>query len=165
MSWNNKDQEIINELKSNNIDICSISETKKKGKGKYEIDDYTLIYSGVSRDKGTFGKEYISDRILLVILNVNKENIHLISVYAPDISKDRAERESFYEELQEAVDRIQAKDKIVIMGDLNARVGNEPLGGVTQRFNEEVMNDNGDLLKAFCAVNALRINNTFLDTT
>lgn len=179
MSWNNKDQEIINELKSNNIDICSISETKKKGKGKYEIDDYTLIYSGVSRDKrGHSGvgllidrkykdhiekEEYISDRILLVTLNVNKENIHLISVYAPDISKDRAERESFYEELQEAVDRIQAKDKIVIMGDLNARVGNEPLGGVTQRFNEEVMNDNGDLLKAFCAVNALRINNTFFE--
>lgn len=51
MSWNAKDQEIVEELKENNIEVCSVSETKKKGKGKYEIDKYIFIYSGVPREQ------------------------------------------------------------------------------------------------------------------
>jgi len=49
MSWTIKDQEIMNELKDNDIEICSVSETKKKGKA--EIDKYIFIYSGVPQDK------------------------------------------------------------------------------------------------------------------
>jgi len=49
------------------------------------------------------------------------------------------------------------------MGDSNARIGNEPFGGTTQRFNDETVNDRGDMLKMFCAANNMRINNTFFD--
>lgn len=59
--------------------------------------------------------------------------------------------------------RREPTDKIVIMGDLNARVGNEALTGITQRFNEEEVNENGELLKSLCAANTLRINNTFFE--
>lgn len=38
------------------------------------------------------------------------------------------------------MDKIRAQDKIVIMGDLNARIDNEPLNGVMQRFKKETMN-------------------------
>ena len=33
-SLNNRDQETLKELNDNNIDICAIQETKKKGRGK-----------------------------------------------------------------------------------------------------------------------------------
>ena len=36
-SWNNKSQEVLLELSRNKIDICAISETKKKGKGNNDI--------------------------------------------------------------------------------------------------------------------------------
>jgi len=49
------------------------------------------------------------------------------------------------------------------MGDMNARVGNMPIPGVKQRFNETEINDNGDLLINFCYMNSLRINNTFFN--
>lgn len=43
MSWQAKDQEIISELKNIKIDICSLSEVKKKGKGKMEVGNYVFI--------------------------------------------------------------------------------------------------------------------------
>lgn len=49
------------------------------------------------------------------------------------------------------------------MGDLNARVGNGAIAGIKQRFNEENINENGEALINFCAMNELRINNTFFD--
>jgi len=108
-------------------------------------------------------EQYINDTILQVTVITNNESTHFISVYAPNISKKRETREKFYEELQTVVDSIKAQDKIIIMGDLNARIGNEPLGGTTQRFNEETVNDSGDMLKMICALNKMRINNTFFD--
>lgn len=41
ISFNNKDQEILIELKPHKIDICAISETKKKAK---EIHNLKIIY-------------------------------------------------------------------------------------------------------------------------
>lgn len=43
------------------------------------------------------------------------------------------------------------------MGDFNSRIGNTPISGIMQRFNEETINDNGDMLIAFCSQNELRI--------
>jgi hypothetical protein len=47
-SWNitflnSKDQEIFMELKQHKIDICIISETKKKDKENYKLEDFLLI--------------------------------------------------------------------------------------------------------------------------
>ena len=52
---------------------------------------------------------------------------------------------------------------MIIAGDLNARIGNDSLAGIKQRFNEPISNDNGDLLIDLCARNNFRINNTFFD--
>ena len=52
---------------------------------------------------------------------------------------------------------------MVILGDFNARIGNEVVPGVKQKFNENVLNDNGELMINMCAFTELRINNTFYD--
>lgn len=51
---------------------------------------------------------------------------------------------------------------MIIFGDFNARIGNEIVPGIKQRFNETVLNDNGELMITLCAFNEVRINNTFL---
>jgi hypothetical protein len=53
------------------------------------------------------------------------------------------------------------KEYIIITGDLNRRIGNAPILGVTQRFNEEHRNNNGEQLLQFCSDNGLQINKTF----
>lgn len=80
-------------------------------------------------------------------------------MYAPDISKERR----VIEEIHTSLDQITATDKIISIGDLNGRIGNEPVIGVIQRFNENLVNGNGDLLTTFCAVNSMGINNTFFE--
>lgn len=50
-SLRNKDQEIIAGMKRNGIEICALSETKKKGKGNLRYREYILIYSGKEKNK------------------------------------------------------------------------------------------------------------------
>ncbi|KAK5648854.1 hypothetical protein RI129_003746 [Pyrocoelia pectoralis] len=52
---------------------------------------------------------------------------------------------------------------MVILGDFNARFGNEIIPMIKQRFNEKVINDNGELLINTCSLNKLRINNTYFN--
>ncbi|XP_050455169.1 craniofacial development protein 2-like [Cataglyphis hispanica] len=180
MSWNGREQEILTEMEEHKIDICALSETKKKGKGDKSYPGYILKYSGpekhrratagvgmLIKDKYKYSIEeetsYTSERIMRVTLDIGREKIHLISVYAPDSNKSEKEIDDFYETLQEEIDKIPEEHKILIMGDLNARIGNAVVDGVKQRFNEAHINDNGEKLDAFCAQNRLRINNTYYD--
>ena len=48
-----------------------------------------------------------------------------MQVYAPTDDKDNDTKEKFYAVLQEVIVRAQRGDKVVVMGDFNARVGNK----------------------------------------
>jgi hypothetical protein len=144
-SWNNRDQEIIMELSTHRIDICNLSETRMKGKGNSRYQNYILFYSGKSKNQrahaGIHGKfenhidnvEYVDHNTMYVTLKFNSERIHAISIYAPDINKPREEREYFFESLHETLNQLPKEDKIFVMGDLNARIGNTPIPGIMQR--------------------------------
>ncbi|XP_055389945.1 uncharacterized protein LOC129618936 [Condylostylus longicornis] len=177
MSWNKKEQETLIELKKHKIDICGISETKRKGKGSVEYEDFVFLYSGKDKNEraqsgvgvlinkkfenSIWNVQYINDRLIMVTLSYNTCNLHMISAYAPDINKPIEEITEFYDKLQELMDTIPESDKLVIMGDFNARIGDEILNGVKNRFNESVINENGEKLIEFCSQNLLRLNNTF----
>lgn len=98
---------------------------------------------------------------MYIILKFNADKVHFVSVYAPDMSKSQEERQNFFDQLQDCLNSFPQNEKIFIMGDLNSRIGNKPIPGVVQRFNEEVINNNGEMLIALCAQNELRINNTY----
>ncbi|XP_044749780.1 uncharacterized protein LOC123310377 [Coccinella septempunctata] len=177
-SWTNKDYEIILEIEKNKIDICALSETKKKSKGNQRFQNY-VFYSGVDkglRARGGVGllvnerfekdiKEvkYIDHNIMQMTVELANETTHFISVYAPDSSKPQEEREEFFDILQHTLQRISSRDKVFIMGEFNSRVGNSVVPGVMHCFNEEYKNDNGDILIQTCALNELRINNTYFN--
>ncbi|XP_045480919.1 uncharacterized protein LOC123685307 [Harmonia axyridis] len=146
------------------------AETKKKGKGQIQYQVYILVYSGVDRHERT--KEgvallvhnkhklnidrcqYISSRIIVVTIHMeNQKRMNIISVYAPEDNKPKKGRENspFWD----------ANEAMIVLGDCNARIGSEIIPGIKQRFNEEVINSNGELLINLCALSELRINNTF----
>jgi len=74
------------------------------------------------------------------------------------------EKDVFYENLDSIVKSIPASDKIIILGDFNARVGSD-----CNRWERVVgphglgkMNGNGLILITMCAENDLTITNTLI---
>ena len=51
----------------------------------------------------------------------------LINIYAPTADKEDEIKEQFYDELQRTQDRVPKHDVIIIMGDMNAKIGKEKL--------------------------------------
>jgi len=58
--------------------------------------------------------------------------------------------------------KITQKDVLFIIGDWNAKVGNQELHTVTGKFGLGVQNEAGQRLTEFCQVNALVIANTLI---
>ena len=81
------------------MDIAVIPETKKKLKGSQELDDYTLLYSGVPTNgraaagiaimiKSKFKKRihsyvFVNERILQLRYELQRGYLTLLAVYAP----------------------------------------------------------------------------------
>ena len=47
----------------------------------------------------------------------------MISVYAPAFRSPQDEKDRFFEELQKKIDGVLLSEILIVMGDLNARVG------------------------------------------
>ena len=87
-------------------------------------------------------------------------NITVIQVYPPTSNAEEAEVERFYEDLQDFLELTPQKDVLFIIGDWNAKVGNQETPGVTGKFGLGVRNEAGQRLTEFCQENALVIANT-----
>ena len=61
-------------------------------------------------------------------------NITVIQVYAPTSNAEEAEVEQFYEDLEDLLELTPPKDVLFVIGDWNAKVGNQEIPGVTGKF-------------------------------
>jgi len=152
-----------------------ISETKKKLKGTKMIGNYTMPCCGVSqKTRAQSGVtlidhkwtsritnySFVNDRIITVHLETNRGHIIIIGVYAPEEGREE-ETGHFYKQLQKEVDKYSKSDSLIISGNLNARVGNQPMPNVVGNFGEDCVNRNGQTLREFASFNDLKIANTF----
>ena len=87
-------------------------------------------------------------------------NTTVIQAYAPTSNTEEAEVEWFYEDLQDLLELIPKKDVLFIIGDGNAKVGNQETSGVTSKFGLGMWNEAGQRLIEFCQENALVIAKT-----
>jgi exonuclease III len=90
------------------------------------IEDYILVYSGKQKDETAHAGvgllmhkkymnninniEYISERIIQVTLTFPKATWCLLSLYVPDISKRKKQREEFYDDLQHVIAQVPKDD-------------------------------------------------------
>ena len=88
-------------------------------------------------------------------------NITVIQVYASTSNAEEAEVERFYEDLQVLLELTPKKGVLFIIGDWNAKVGNQEIPRVTGKFGLGVQNEAGQRLIEFCQEIALVIANTF----
>ena len=73
---------------------------------------------------------------------------------------EEAEVEWFYEDLQDLLELTPQKDVLFIIGDWNARVGNQETPGVTGKFGLGLKNETGQRLTEISQENTLVIANT-----
>ncbi|XP_062597006.1 craniofacial development protein 2-like [Saccostrea cucullata] len=83
--------------------------------------------------------------------------------YSPTEDKEEEEeKDSFYEELQRAVEETPVHDILIILGDLNAKIGTNNKGkeSIMGKHGCGVINNNGSRLEDFCLENKLVIGGT-----
>ena len=91
----------------------------------------------------------------------------VVSVYTPTHRASQEDKDYFFDDLQRVLDGISADDVLLIMGDLNARVGAEDDGGawdgVCGRHGVGCRNESGEALLSWCALNGLVVMNTMFE--
>ena len=94
----------------------------------------------------------------------DKKFATVLSVYAPTLQAETGVMEAFYRDLHTLLQQVDSKEKLFILGDFNARVGQdfELWKGVLGRYGFGNCNDNGRLLLEFCSEHRLVITNTML---
>ena len=174
-SMNQGKLEVIKQvLATVNIDILGISELKWTGMGEFNSVDHYIYYCGqecLRRNEvaiivnktvqnPVLGCNLTNDRMISVHFQGKPFNITVIQVYSPTSNAEEAEVERSYEDLQDLPELISKNDVLFIIGDWNAKVGNQQTPGITGRFGLGVQNEAGQRLIEFCQENALVIANT-----
>ena len=70
-------------------------------------------------------------------------NITVIQVYALTNNAEEAEVEQFCEDLQDLLELTPKKHVLFIIGDWNAKVGDQEIAGVTGKFDVEYKTKQG----------------------
>ena len=86
----------------------------------------------------------------------------VVQVYVPTEDSKEEVKEGFYEQLHTTLREVHRQDKLIVMEDLNARVGRNVgvWGDVIGKQGEVVENGNGKRLLQLCAENELVVANT-----
>ena len=176
---------VSHELRRYNIDIAALSETRRAETGDCtEVKaGYTFFWSGKAKDEPreagvgfairtallskveTFPKG-LSDRLMtLRIPLAGNTHLTVISAYAPTMVYAEEEKEAFYELLSNTLHATPDSDKLLLLGDFNARVGSDyaTWPSVLGRHGMGKVNSNGLLLLSLCSEEDLTITNTLFE--
>ena len=158
------------------LDVLALSETKMKGKGEREFGSVNGRVSGVVRGRAREGvalllstdvlnsvvewKE-VSSRLMWAKVKFGKEMWVFVSAYGPGSERGEAERDNFWNMVDDTLQSFEERVNVVLLGDLNARVGNEVIDGVVGRHGVPGRNESGDRMLGLCMEQELVIGNTF----
>ena len=163
-----------------NIDIAVLSETRFHASGSLNDLDYTLYWSGkptgerrgagvgFAIKKGIVAKltempHPMSNRIMTMRIPLTKNrNATIVSAYAPTMSNPEKNKETFYSQLKRTLRNIPSTDKLLLIGDFNARIGRENYKwpSALGKYGIGKCNSNEELLLALCTEFDLIVTNT-----
>ena len=161
------------ELQAVDIDVLGVCETRWTGNGKFNSDDFVMLYSGGKTHSNGVGiiikKQFaesiigcwaISDRVVVIKLKGTPVNINVIEAYAPTSSSSEADLETFYDDLDKAMSICKNLEIKIVMGDFNAKIceGRQDLFVGPHGLGDR--NERGDVLMEWCEEKELVITNT-----
>ena len=101
----------------------------------------------------------VKSRIILARLKGRQTNLSIIQCYAPTNDSNDGDKEAFYEQLQAALENVHRSDLLLVINDLNAKVGSDNVNFERVMGGEgcKVQHDNGERLVEWCAFNNMII--------
>ena len=176
---------IAQELSRYGIDIAALSETRLAEEGSLTESEggYTFFWKGLlSNEPRIHGVGFaiktslalqledspigVSERLMKMRLPLTDgRQATILSCYAPTLQATDEDKDSFYDLIDAEVQRAPPSDKLILLGDFNARVGMDHAAweGVIGRHGLGKMNNNGLRLLSFCSQNQLIVSNTIFD--
>ncbi|GFN80053.1 craniofacial development protein 2-like [Plakobranchus ocellatus] len=152
------------------LNILGLAEVRWKGAGSMKLGRNLLIYSGGHTNERGVGILFdvttakslgswcpISDRVVVAKLIAKPLNLGIIQVYAPTSDGEDVEEEKFYEEIKKAKGFLKSQDIIIVIGDFNAKVGDERVEDVVGPSGIGTVNERGSRLIEWCHVNEFSI--------
>ena len=138
-----KTAQVAAEMRHYNIVVLGLCETRWTLVGQLRLSTGELLmYSGHPEDNAPHSKgvgmtlnpasarslmewNMVSSRIITARFFAKPCKIFIMQCYAPTNDADEQEKEEFYQQLQEIVNQKKKKDILILMGDLNAKIGSD----------------------------------------
>lgn len=155
-------------------DILGLSEMRWTMAG--ELNGAEVIWSGEEKEhvrgvgfllskrarEALMGYNPVCSRIITARFRGSPMNVSIIQVYAPTADSLDEEIETFYNKLEETWEDLPRKDVKVVMGDWNAKVGQDNAGWehAMGRYGYGERNERGERLLEFASAHDLFICNT-----
>ncbi|KAG1682423.1 Craniofacial development protein 2 [Nymphon striatum] len=165
---------VIQEMETMRLDILGLCETRWTGCGTIQKKNHTMMYAGgdvhargvciIIKKKllrSVKGFWTVSDRVILMKIAAKPFDLCIIQVYAPTSECEMEEIESFYEQVENTMKQVKPSDILIIMGDLNAKVGRGRHGNVVGNWGLGKRNERGERLIEFAEKNSMCIMNTW----
>lgn len=161
------------ELLRLNITIAALQETRLPDEGSLREANYTFYWKGkTSAETREHGVGFairndllpaiecprgLSERIMVCRLSTDGGFVTVIAAYAPTLTSSPESKDHFYEPLNETVREVRSDDRLLILGDFNARVGQSVTSWPDCLGHHGIgsINENGQRLFEFCSRNLL----------
>ena len=179
MYQSGKTAQVAAEMRNYNIALLGISETRWTQSGQKRLmTGEMLLYSGHEEDdaphsegvalmlsrtaqRALIGWEAHGSRIIRAAFRTKKKriNLNIIQCYAPTNDSEEEMKDEFYNQLQTILDKCPERDVTILMGDFNAKVGEDNTGyeEVMGTHGLGEMSENGERFADTCALNKLVI--------
>ena len=170
--------QVTAEMRQYNLHVLGVGESRWIGTGRLKtVSGETVLYSGwddelhregvaiilkKGADRSLLEWKPINSRLIKARLKGRQNNLTLIQCYAPTNDSEDHLKDSFYLRLQAEIEHVPMQDLIIIMGDLNAKVGADNSGSdrVMGRHASGIIDENGERLVEFSTTNNLVIGGT-----
>jgi len=169
------------EMRKYDINVLGISECRWAGFARMRVQTgETLLYSGRDDDAHLSGVAMLSnrkaascliswsplnDQIIMARFNSRYIRTSIVQVFAPTNDAKEEAKDVFYEQVQKVLDKIPKHDIVILMGDWNAKVGDQQDGeeGVVGHHGQHgERSENGERFVELRASNNMFITTTLL---
>ncbi|XP_068209189.1 craniofacial development protein 2-like [Palaemon carinicauda] len=133
-----KGRELVDLMERRMIGVLCVQETRWKGNNARELGEgCKLYYSGANMEERNGVGIILSKELKDNLIKVTKKNyrimnlklglgvtiVNVMSAYAPQTGCTEEEKDTFWEEMDQELGIIPAREKVILGGDLNGHIG------------------------------------------
>jgi len=182
VSWNvgtltGKCAELAEVMKRRKVHVACLQETRWRGSKAREIGEgYKLFFHGTSNQRNgvavvvceemksqVVDVQRVSDRLMVVKLSLDCGAMNIISAYAPQVGCSDSEKEEFQGTLDNVMQSLPVREKVIVGANLNGHVGADR-GGYERNHGGHghgLRNAEGESILRMAQAHDLAVVNTF----